>query len=50
MAGGAWQSKVIEVLNAWTARLPKIGHGRDTCVKEQLEDFSTPVGNFATLS
>jgi hypothetical protein len=50
MEGGAWQSKVIEVINAWTARLPKIGHGRDTYVKEQLEDFSTAVENFATLS
>ena len=49
-AGGAWQSHVIEVILVWTARFPRIGRGRDTYVKEQLEDFSTPVENFATLS
>ena len=29
------------------SKITMIGRGRDTCVKEQLEDFSTRVGNFA---
>ena len=49
MAGGAWGSQVFEVINAWTARLPKIGRGRDTYVKEQLEDFSTRAGKIPEL-
>jgi hypothetical protein len=49
VAGGAWQSRVITNKNTWTARFPKIGPGRDTYEKEQLEDFSTRAGKCQEL-
>ena len=41
--GGASVFPVIAQSIRWTARLPKIGHSKNTWPKEGLEDFSTQV-------